>query len=392
MGMPSRLGHRLRLESKPRQQRLIGRVDRRTGGAVGQRDVGDLLDTDEGEEGECRRPDSDPGHAGDTQQHEHRDGIEGQTDTDPEAGEDPSGEHEDEDDARDVDDRGEHALEAGEVARVGVPRSGTLPHHEVQQLRHRGREDLVAEDQDHEAVAHQGAPVRHRSPGRRGLGRRSELGGIAPPGGDDQAHHHERGEQVHADQPLRPTERLDQESRGDASQREADRESRSDAGEVRLHLAYVEQAARLAAYQREADRDRQREQHEQGERDPHAVPRGEHQPARRDHHQVDPEHACRHGREGDPALCPGERRGDGDPDGRDREVDVRKGAGAVLVEEERAHRYDEEGHQQAQPHRLPPEQEESRPHRAGGCSCDSRSRRTSSVMTPAAISGRMRSA
>ena len=81
---------------------------------------------------------------------------------------------------------------------------------------------------------------------------------------------------------------------------------------------------RLAAHQREADGDRQREQHEEGKRDPHAVPHGEHQPARRDHHQVDPEHACRHGRERDQALGPGERRGDHDPDRRDREVHVRE--------------------------------------------------------------------
>ena len=79
-----------------------------------------------------------------------------------------------------------------------------------------------------------------------------------------------------------------------------------------------------AADQHEADRDRQREQHEQGERDPHAVPRGEHQPARRDDHQVDPEHACRKAGEGDPALGAGQRRGDRDPDRRDREVDVGK--------------------------------------------------------------------
>ena len=244
MGMPGSLGHRLRLESQPRQQRLVGRVDRRTRGAVGQRDVGDLLGTDEGEEREGGRPDSDPGRAGDAQQHQDRDGVGDQADPDAEPGEDPPGEHEDEDDAGDVQDRAEDALEAGEVARVGVPRRGTLPHHEVQQLRHCGRQDLVAEDHDDEPVAHQGPPVRHRSLDRRGLRCCGELGRVAPPGGDDQAHHHESGEQVHADQPRRPAERPDQERRGDASQREADREPRRHAREVRLHLAHVEETVR----------------------------------------------------------------------------------------------------------------------------------------------------
>ena len=145
---------------------------------------------------------------------------------------------------------------------------------------------------------------------------------------------------------------------------------RATAREVRLHLAHVEEAVAWAPTIAKPI----------GIVSGNSTSRGnvthtpshdrEHQPARRDHHQVDPEHACRHGREGDPALRSGERCRDGDPHDRDREVGEREGAGAVLVEEECAHRNDEEGHQQAQPHRLPPEQEEPRPHQAGGRECD----------------------
>ena len=161
-----------------------------------------------------------------------------------------------------------------------------------------------------------------------------------------------------------------------------------------LHLLQVEQSSRLRTDQHETDRDGQREQHEQRKRHPvrfgddeEHPPGGHRDEQRRKHREADlqqrpPPLGARHtpGREN-------ARRSDG-------EVDIWQSRSAVLDEEQRTRRHDQQRAEQTQGRRLASEQGQPRTHvmtpvgasRAGGAP-DRRLRRARS---PAARRARRR--
>ena len=143
----------------------------------------------------------------------------------------------------------------------------------------------------------------------------------------------------------------------------------------------------MGADQEEAHRDRQGEEHDQREGHPVRVGEREDGVPGRDQHAVPAEDRHRQG--GQTQVCLGSAHRPRDRDARDgdHQIDVGEGVGAVRMEQKGARGHHQERDREPEGDRLGAQQDQSSAHQSGGLSRGSRRRRTSSVITPIAISG-----
>ncbi len=152
--------------------------------------------------------------------------------------------------------------------------------------------------------------------------------------------------------------RPEQGEEGDAEEpadQEPDREARDDAWEELLHLAHVEQPARLPADEHEPDLERDREGHEEHSRHPRAV-RHENHPRDGVEGREAAERRRRDANEAGAACGTGDERRRAAADHRDRDVRRGQPLGAVHVQEDRVRRHEQEGERHSKGESLPGEE------------------------------------
>ncbi len=267
-------------------------------------------------------------------EHGHERRVRGDPEAEAEAPQQHPREQREEQDVDDVQERRVGREEARQAGGVVIARRCAVEEDELDQVGAGRGENLVADDQQHEAGREEPAQRRARQAerGRLDVG---EAVGEARTGEGEQADEDDLRPGRDEQQVIRAAQQIEQRSAGEAAREEADREARDDAREAALDLLHVEQPPGLAADEDESDLEQHREEHEQRRGHPHAARRRQHRPGRdeqecdgglradRDQRQRPAAHRTR-----DPGRR--QRADDGDPD-----VGEREPLRAVGVEEDR---------------------------------------------------------
>ncbi len=162
-------------------------VDRAARHAVVERDVDDLGGHHDGEQCERRLAGAEGRDQHRDRQHGHRRRVGDETEAQPEAHQQPPGEHAEEGDVDRVQDTRVQSEEPGQLGRIVVAGRGPVEHQEVDDLAPHRRQHLVGEHEHDESGREQRA---HRALGTvlSGYVDDGQLGGPSPRGDPDEDH------------------------------------------------------------------------------------------------------------------------------------------------------------------------------------------------------------